>query len=167
VRNVDRHCAWTHVPIMSTNIAPSRQALQAETASKPGQVTGRLRQACDLMVYNGLSWDKAAVQAGLTVRSMRLAMERPHVLRYLKDSRQVFRVAACSSNILKLVELRDSSPNAMARVQAIKALEGIEDESPGTASRHTMPGLLIIIEHAKPPGTPQTVIEATPSPCPE
>jgi hypothetical protein len=68
---------------------------------------------------------------------------------------------------LKLVELRDSSPNAMARVQAIKALEGTEDESPGTASRQTTAGLVIVIGQARPPGTPQTVIEATPSPCPE
>jgi hypothetical protein len=152
---------------MGMNIAPSRQALQAKTASKPGHVTGRLKLACDLMVYSGLSWDKAAVQAGLTVRSMRLAMERPHVLRYLQDSREVFRVAACSSNILKLVELRDSSPNAMARVQAIKALEAIEDESPRTAGRQTAPGLVVIIEQVRLPGAPQTVIEATPLPSPE
>jgi hypothetical protein len=156
-----------HVPIMNANIAPSRQAKQSITASKPGQVTGRLKLACDLMVYSGLSWDKAALQAGLTVRSMRLAMERPHVLRYLRDNREVFRVAACSSNILKLVELRDSSPNAMARVQAIKALEGIEDESTRTAGRQTVPGLVVVIQQSTPPPTPQHIVEATALPSPE
>jgi hypothetical protein len=78
-----------------------------------------------------------------------------------KPPDSALRVAAWSSNILKLVELRDSSPNAMARVAAIKTLEAIEDETPRTAGCQTMPGLqIVIVEQPRPLASPQPVIEA-------
>jgi hypothetical protein len=109
-------------------VQPSRQAIQAQTASKPMRVTGKLAEAIDLMIEEGLLWDKAALQAGLTVRSMRLAMQRPHVIAYLKRRRDVFRTSACAANIHRLVEMRDQDDNKMASVTAIKVMEQIGNQ---------------------------------------
>jgi hypothetical protein len=57
----------------------------------------------------------------MSINPMQSAHGAPRCRAKSKRTKQpVFRVAACSSNILKLVELRDTSTNAMARVQAIK-----------------------------------------------
>lgn len=124
---------------------PSRQALQAATASKPNRVTGKLAEAIDLMIETGSTWDKAATQAGLTVRTMRLALQRPHVIAYLKARREVFRVNACAGNIHRLVKVADSDRNAMAVVAAVKAMEQIGELEAATGGRSALPGLQIVI----------------------
>lgn len=124
---------------------PSRQAIQAKTASKPSRVTGKLAEAIDIMIEAGQSWDKAAVQAGLTVRTMRLAMQRPHVITYLKARREVFRVNACAGNIHRLVKVADSDKNAMAVVAAVKAMEQIGVDEQGNRGVMSLPGLQIVI----------------------
>jgi len=134
---------------------PSRQAIQAETASKPGKVTGKLAIAIDLMIEDGISWDKAALQAGLTVRSMRLALERPHVIKHLKQRRDVFRTSVCASNIHRLAKIRDAAEN-MPAVNAIKELERLgEDNRVGSGSGMVPPGITIVVV-APTNGTPLT-----------
>lgn len=79
--------------------APSRQKLQVKTASRPKRVSGALRTACDLMIFGDgkgapLEWDEAAQQAGLTTRTMRLAMARPWVRAYLRVQREILVASA-------------------------------------------------------------------------
>jgi hypothetical protein len=124
---------------------PSYQAIAAKTASAPGKVTGKLASAIDIMIEEGQPWDKAAVKAGLTVRAMRLAIQRPHVVAYLKARREVFRVNASAGNIHRLVKMRDQDENKMAVVQAIKTLEQIGDEQQANGRVSAMPGLQIVI----------------------
>lgn len=122
----------------------TRQAAQAKTASKPLAVTGKLKQAVDLMIETGAHWDDAAVQAGLTVRTMRLALERPHVLAHLKAAREVFRVRASAANIHRLTQIRDAADN-MPAVNAIKALEQMSDEPGANPAAVRAPGVVIVI----------------------
>ncbi|BEV44405.1 hypothetical protein [Afipia carboxidovorans] len=126
---------------------PSRQAIQAKTASKPGRVTGKLAVAINLMIEEGTPWDKAATQAGLTVRSMRLAMQRPHVIQHIKVQREVFRAHACAGNIHRLVEMRDQDENKMAVVTAIKTLEQIGEAATVSGGANVSPGLVIVIQN--------------------
>lgn len=124
---------------------PSRQTISARTASAPGKVTGKLAVAIDIMIEDGEHWNKAAVKAGLTVRAMRLALNRPHVVSYLKAKREVFRVHASTANIHRLVQMRDQDENKMAAVTAIKALEQIGESEQVGRSASALPGLQIVI----------------------
>jgi hypothetical protein len=107
-------------------------------------VTGKLRKALELMVYSGMSFDKAAQAVQLTTRAMRLALERPHVIRYLKEQKQVFRASVSSQNIFKLADIRDNSDNAMAQLGAIKVLEQIDNDT-ASNQRQSMPGFVILV----------------------
>jgi hypothetical protein len=57
------------------------------------------------------------------------------------------RTSERARNIHALVDVRDGSGNAMARVGAVKALEQISDEAGSHRSSVTPPGLTIIIEN--------------------
>jgi len=97
------------------------------------------------MIEEALDWDKAAVQAGLTVRSMRLALERPHVVAYLKAAKDVFRARISAANIHHLAKIRDKSGNAMAQLGAIKQLEADERNSTAGSSASQSPGVVVQI----------------------
>jgi hypothetical protein len=126
---------------------PQTKAIQAETASEPGKVTGKLAIAVDFMVEEGLVWEKAAVKAGLTVRAMRKALQKPHVVKHLKHRRDVFRNSVCAANIHRLAAIRDAADN-MPAVNAIKELERLgEDNRAGSSGGMIPPGLTIIIEN--------------------
>jgi hypothetical protein len=81
------------------------------------------------MVWNATPWEEAALKANLTVRSMRLAMKRPHVLSYLRDERRVLLATASPKNLKRLGELRDQDSNMAAAVTAAKTLEALADDS--------------------------------------
>lgn len=155
---------------MNNELAPalSHQALSAKTKSKPGRVTGKLRDACDAIVHEGMSWDKAAVKAGLTVRTMRLALERPHVLRHLREQKEVLRLSLVAQNPRRLAQLRDQDENKSAAVNAARALENTGDDQNAPGARPMTPGLTIIIHNrATAPGTsmptPGIVIDHEPA----
>lgn len=130
-------------------IEPTRQAIEARTRSKPGRVTGKLAEAITLMVETGARWDDAAQQVGLTARTMRLALDRPHVIAFLRARKQVFREAASTANIKRLCEIRDAANN-MPAVQAIKLLEQIPDENASSA-RGIQPGFVVQILNVQSP----------------
>jgi hypothetical protein len=76
---------------------------------------------------------------------MRLALQRPHVIAYLKQRREVFRVNACAGNIHRLAKVAESSGNAMAVVQAVKAMEQIGENEAQSGGRSALPGLQIVV----------------------
>ncbi len=100
--------------------------------SLPRRVTGRLKLACDLMIWGGanglaLDWDAAARQVGLRTRTMRVAIQKPHVRTYLNEQRRALLVCASAQNISRAVAIRDQDANRMAALGAIKLLEGGAD----------------------------------------
>lgn len=137
---------------MLVTATPTRQAVAARDRSAPGKVTGRLRRAVDAMVWEGAKRPQAAETAGLTDHSLRQALRRPHVLAFYHAELKVLRESERARNIHALADVRDGT-NAMARVNAVRALEGMSDE---TQARSTgcvsLPGLTIQIINA--PGAP-------------
>ena len=125
---------------------PTSRQLARREASAPGRVTGKLRVACDAMVYDGLPLDEAAKAADLPTRRLRLALAKPHVLQYLRREREVLRASVSGSNILELDRIKRSSRNDNARVNAIKTLEQLGDEQQTTANRAS-PGLVVVIQN--------------------
>jgi hypothetical protein len=130
-----------------TALVPSPQAVNDRSdRSPPLRVGGKLRQALLLMVWEGLPYNTAAERCNLRVHSMREALERPHVLAFIRSQKQVMRTAASGANILALTEVRDQRDNQMARVQAVKALEQLSDTDQARGgSAPAQPGLTIQI----------------------
>jgi hypothetical protein len=126
---------------------PTRQAAAIEGRSRRGAVTGKLRIALDLMVWEGLKYQDAATKAGLAASSVRFALRKPHVLQHYNAELAALRTSARAHNFHRLDGIADTSKNDMARVAAVKAMEAIADQAdekqrPGSA---ILPGLQIVI----------------------
>jgi hypothetical protein len=111
-----------------------------DAKSMPNRVTGRLKSVCDLMVWQGMRWDTAALKMNFRTRSMRLAMQRPHVLRYIAAQRRVLLAQSSGQNLHRLGELRDQDSNPAAAVQAARALEALAIEARGGPSGGALAG---------------------------
>lgn len=138
---------------------------------KVKEVRGKLKIALDEMVYgdkdgNPVEWDQAARNAGFSVRAMRKALERPHVIRYLKEQKQVFRQSVSAANILHARRIRNQTENQMASLGAIKLLEQMDERAPAAASanRNVTPGIQVVINNNRsaPLIDHQTLIEINP-----
>lgn len=75
---------------------------------------------------------------------MRKALDKPHVIAFIRARKQVFREAVSAKNILRLAEIRDAGNN-MPAVNAIKELENLGNDENTNGRKHiaTPPGLLI------------------------
>jgi hypothetical protein len=130
---------------------PTRQAAAIEGRSRRGAVTGKLKAALDLMVWDNMKRKDAAEKAGLADSSLRFAFRKPHVMGYYHAELAALRLNLRAKNVHRLDTIADDSKNDMARVAAVKALEVISDQagdqSPPGAMR---PGLQIIIVERAP-----------------
>ena len=150
-----------------TTDAPSRQAIHAKTRSAPKRITGKLKSACDLMVFGDdklpiYTWDAAARHVDLSVRAMRLALEKAHVRKYIRDQQQVFRAAICAANPRRLAQIRDQDENKSAAVRAIQVLERIDEDSEARSANRALPGVTIIIGSPASVTAQQRTIDAKP-----
>lgn len=125
-----------------TDTSPPR--LNRKTG-KPLKVTGKVSEALDLMIFEGMRWADACLKVGMPKRTARAAIDRPHVLQELRRRKQVFRADVSAANILKLAEIRDQTDNRMAALGAIKALEQIDEESEQRSANRSAPGVTIVI----------------------
>jgi hypothetical protein len=140
-------------------------------------VSGRLKAALDDMVENGTSWDAAALKANLTVRSMRLALKRPQVLKYLRAERGALLARISPRNLHALQRIRDQDENKAAAVAAARALEGMASDIYGDVQgtggvragymidlSDSPPGIVIRIhEPARPQNQGDDAIDVTPN----
>jgi hypothetical protein len=137
---------------------PTRQAIAARNRSRPGQVSGKLRLAIEAMIWQAARRADAAKAAGMTDHSLRAALKKPHVKAALMRELQVLRESERPRNVFALVDVRDNSPNAMARVAAAKALEQIDNEAASARPESAVgPGLIFIIEPRSPAPEPLTI----------
>jgi hypothetical protein len=127
---------------------PTRQAAAIPGRSRRGAVTGKLKTALDLMVWENLKRKDAAAQAGLADPSLRFAFRKPHVMAYYRAELAALRENLRARNIHRLDGIADDSKNDMARVASIKALEAITDQAEqrdGPAGSTQTPGVQIVI----------------------
>lgn len=108
----------------------------------------KLRAALDAMIWDGLEWNDAAHAVGFNIGAMRKALNRPHVIAYLRAEREVFRASISPKNIHRLKQIRDAADN-MPAVNAIKVLEQISDEQTNVGVTHS-PHLTIRIVNVQP-----------------
>jgi hypothetical protein len=124
---------------------PTRQAIAIDGRSAQGQVTGKLRKCLMRMVQLGEKRDDAARAVGLATHTVYVALTKPHVKAFYFAQLEVLRTSERARNIHRLAEIRDAANN-MPAVQAIKALEEIDDVATGrSAAVQRGPGLQIVI----------------------
>jgi hypothetical protein len=157
---------------MNTELAtsPSRQQLAARDRSKPHQVTGKLKTVLDAVVNEGADPYEAGRIEGMHARSIRLALAKPHVLSYLRSRRQVVREQAPAQNLHHMIKKSDTTSNEMAKLGAMKLLEGVDDERiAGRGAMSLLPGLQIVIvaQSRGDPREPGPMIDVTPIPEPQ
>jgi hypothetical protein len=139
----------------------SSEALTTTSRTKP-RIERKLRNACDHMVQSGLPWQDAARAANLHTTAMWLALQRPHVIAYIKQQRQVFRESVSSWADFRMLELAKQDDNKAAAFSATKDLRGITDQSVSISQRQSSPGLVVIIQssHELPNSKPSITIDA-------
>lgn len=111
------------------------------------------------MVYEGLNRKQAAEKAGLKDHALYVALTKPHVKAYYMRQLDVLRTSERARNIHTLAEVRDQTSNQMARVQAVKALEHIDDDQQVNRGANSLPGLQIVVMT----GPQQPTIDVTPA----
>jgi hypothetical protein len=121
---------------LATAPNPHRQALAK-------RLTARVRQAVELMVWDGKPYNEAATESGLTVRAMRLALARPHVMAFYKAELHVLRSSEHPRSIHRLAQIREAANNMPAVVAAKHLLELEQTNSNSSAA--TSPGVTIRI----------------------
>jgi hypothetical protein len=145
---------------MPNELAFSDKTALARNSVPQLRITKRVKDAIRAMVVDKQRWDDAAVAVGLSTRAMRLALEKPHVITYLRKQLDVSRGARQVANFHRLCEIADADNN-MPAVNAIKALEMLEEQQ--TNNKQTAsPGVTIRIVNvsATPAQHEQTTISA-------
>jgi hypothetical protein len=117
------------------------------------------------MVWEGHHRDEAAKAVGMLPKSLYNAFRKHHVRAFYLAQLEVLRTSERARNIHTLCEVRDQTDNQMARVNAVKALEQLEDQAHTDSGKQRLPGLQIVI--IQPPAPPQPVIDVTLSHRPE
>lgn len=138
---------------MSLQTTPSERQPPKRTADR--RINGKLKAGLDLMVWEGLTYQDAAAKADLTVRAMRLALDRPHVLAYLKAERMVLHASMSGWADFRMRELAAQNKNMAAAVSATKELRGFSDQEHSAGAQRHAPGLVVQIITAAP--TPPTI----------
>jgi hypothetical protein len=130
---------------MSLDLAPAERKPPAE-GSKPLLPSPIVRRAIDAMVWEGIPRDAAAKAAGMLPKSLYNAFTKPHVKRYYLDQLEVLRTSERARNIHTLCEVRDQTSNQMARVNAVAALERVEDQAHSAGAARQAPGFTILVQ---------------------
>lgn len=131
--------------LAKTNKPPNER----DNNGKRKHIGKKLKVACQRIVWEGEDLDVAAKYAGLTTRTLRLALERQHVQQFIKREREVFRAHISAQNIHHARRLRDGT-NAMASLGAMRFIEQLGDEQTAGGARVSAPGIVIVVGAGQP-----------------
>jgi len=112
---------------MANDVAFADNTALARNKSPPPRITRRVKRAIELIVHEAMPFDQAAREVSFSLRALRLAMNKPHVMAYYKAECEVFRDCRRARNYQRLAEIADDQNN-MPAVNAIKTMMGVELE---------------------------------------
>jgi hypothetical protein len=104
-----------------------------------------MKAALDVMVWEGLPDNQAAVKTGLTISAIRIALKQPHGRAYYREQLQVLRERESAANIHAMIRVRDQDDNKMASLNAAIALDRSSEAETHGARAMSLPGLQIVI----------------------
>ena len=151
---------------------PPLTASGSRELKRPRSISKHVREAIKLMVYGRLDdpdcrpidFIEAAKIVGLQPDQMRRHLDRADVRALLLGERRAFRAAVCASNELALRRVRDTSPNGMAVIGSVRALEQLEEaDAPARINQATTPGLVIQIVAAAQAAPQPITVNARPA----
>ena len=134
-----------HDKPMQELTSSTRQSQAIDGRSAPLKVTGKLRFAIEQMVWHGARRQDVAERAGLKGHSLRAALRKGHVMAHYHDELRVLRESTRAKNFHRLDDIAESSPNAMAKVAAIKVMEAVSDPIASAAQGQQFAGFVIDI----------------------
>jgi hypothetical protein len=145
---------------MPNELAFSDNSRLARNKTPPPRISTRVKRAIELIVHEAMAFDQAAREVNFSLRALRLAMNKPHVMAYYKAECEVFRDCRRARNYQRLTEIADDQNN-MPAVNAIKAL--LMDEYEQTTNKQTAsPGVTIrIVNVSATPAQHEQTISAT------
>jgi hypothetical protein len=135
---------------------------QHQPARRPRatQIRGKLRSAIKAMVWQGLPRGEAAQAAGMTEHGLYKALRKPPVKAHYLAELEILRTSERARNIHALTEVREQRDNAMARVNAVKALEQLgEQEAHRSSGSVRSPGMSIVVIQQVASQTPHLPLE--------
>jgi hypothetical protein len=139
---------------MTDNAALMKRADAHARTGKPPAVPAKVRAAVEIMLTTPgeIDYAKLAHQVGYgCARELRRWLGKPQSMRYLQQEKRARLAAIAAANPESLRLVRDTSGNAMARVQAIRTLEAMGermDEQAGGRAGTPAPGIVIVLEPA-------------------
>jgi hypothetical protein len=118
----------------------------------------KIKTVCHFLVWgrddadpNALPLDliAACAAAGVKPFVMRRYLDRPAVIAHLRAEHRKFREVVCCGNTAALRRVRDTSPNGMAIVASVRALDGSQSEDARRATAPS-PGIVLNIHPPTP-----------------
>jgi hypothetical protein len=132
---------------MSSDI--SRTPKPVQIGNRTVKMTGRVRAAVSLMVWNGLKRDDAAKAVGLQPNSLYVAMRKPDVKSLYLTECESFRLSGKARRLHRLEEIAASDKNLNAAVAAIRTAESLEPDMALRSGMVQSPGLCIVITDSR------------------
>jgi hypothetical protein len=144
--------------------APVAASGSRSPSGRPRRIPQSVKAACLMMIEEAVDFITAAKANELKPDTMRRWLHRPEVVGFLRRERAAFREAVCSANDRVLAQIRDKvDGNAMARVQAVRTLEGMAEEASTRPANPPTPGVVIRILNVVQPTAPAaSAIDVTP-----
>ncbi|MEJ1932587.1 hypothetical protein WDZ92_20320 [Nostoc sp. NIES-2111] len=137
---------------MSDNASPARGGrplkLTGRTAKRYAtqKLNERRRAFVEHIVWDGLSADAAAERVGVSINSARQWLRYPVVMELMANERKALIGGERPRNVHALVDVRENSKNAMARVAAARELESMAaDAGFSKSAQGERPGYVIAI----------------------
>ena len=140
---VAKRARYDTLPAMPNELAFSDNSRLARNKTPPLRITKRVKRAIELIVHEAMPFDQAAREVDFSLRALRLAMNKPHVMQFYKQECEVFRDCRRARNYQRLAEIADDQNN-MPAVNAIKTMMGVELEQTNN-KQTTSPGVTIRI----------------------
>lgn len=151
---------------------PAASAGDPDPRKRKPPIPKKIRDVITLMIYGQpddedctpIGFIEAAKECGVKPDVMRRYLDRGDVRAYLLAERRAFRAAVCGGNELALQRVRDRSPNAMAVVASVRALEQLESEEHAQPSGGMAAGVVIRLISAPAAAVlPAPTIDVTPT----
>jgi hypothetical protein len=145
---------------MPNEVAFADNSQLARNRYPPRRITRRVKRAIELIVHEAMAFDEAAREVNFSLRALRLAMNKPHVMAYYKAECEVFRDCRRARNYQRLAQIADDQNN-MPAVNAIKTMMGLELEQTNNKQTNASPGVTIRIVNIATPAQHSVELEAT------
>ena len=157
---VAKRARYDTLPAMPNELAFSDNSRLARNKTPPLRITKRVKRAIELIVHEAMPFDQAAREVDFSLRALRLAMNKPHVMQFYKQECEVFRDCRRARNYQRLAQIADDQNN-MPAVNAIKTMMGLELEQTNNKQTNASPGVTIRIVNIATPAQHAIDVSAT------